>query len=155
MQETEADFMIKKELTVKEVDDTIKRIVELRADKKVIKEAMDAVDTELDVQESKLIKMLEEAGKTAYIAEGFGKVKISYIMTVQTPKSTEDKLAFFTWLEQNKGKDIADAYITVNSQALNSLYNELSEEFASRGEVLQIDGISEPLTRTKLSITKA
>ena len=149
------DFMDTKELTVAEVDNLIKEITEIRAEKKAQKEVMDEINTRLDVAETTLIKMLEGAGKTSYIAEGYGKVKLSYIMAVQTPKTTEDKLAFFKWLAENKGREVADAYLTVNSQALNSLYNELQEEYAEKGEVLQVDGIGEPLTRVKLSLTKA
>lgn len=103
--------------------------------------------------EEKVIQMMEDCEKKTYIADGV-RVTVKYTMSVLTPKTTEDKKKFFDWLRVHKGDEIADAYLSVNSQALQSLYNELSEEFAAQGEVLEIDGLQEPTARTSLSITK-
>lgn len=110
---------------------------------------------ELKQQEATVVMMLEQSGKTVYVAEGVGRVKVTHEMSVQTPKTPENKKAFFNWLATNLGQEVADAYQTVNSQSLNSLYNELEERFTAKGEILSIDGLGAPIARTKLSLTKA
>lgn len=137
------------------MDDAIKNIRALEALYKAAKEISDMHYEQLNSAKAKVIEMLEQAGKTVYVAEGVGRVKVSYEMSVQTPKTPEEKTAFFKWLASNMGQDVADAYLSVNSQSLNSLYNELTEQYARRGEVLTIDGIGAPISRTKLSLTKA
>ena len=142
-------------MTTQEFDELIEKLVKARENTSNAKREYEDIKAISDDLEDQVIQALEAAGKTTYIAEGAAKVTLSYIMAVQTPKTPEDKLAFFDWLKKHKGEDVATAYLSVNSQALNSLYNELEEEWNRRGEILQIDGLDAPLTRTKLSVRKA
>jgi hypothetical protein len=142
-------------ISLAEMDNAIANIRELEASYKAAKEISDGFYEQLQAAKAKVVEMLEQAGKTTYIAEGIGRVKVTYEMSVQTPKTPEEKKAFFTWLATNMGPEVSEAYMTVNSQSLNALYNQLTEEYARRGEVLMIDGLSEPISRTKLSLTKA
>lgn len=102
--------------------------------------------------EAKVIAMLEKTNRDVFISGDGTRVSLSYAMSVQTPKTVDEKIAFFNWLRENKGKEVADAYMTVNSNSLNSLYNELTEEWARKGEVLSVPGLSEPVARKKLSV---
>lgn len=105
--------------------------------------------------EAKLISLMKDAGKTKYIAEGIGSISISTNLSVQTPKSPEQKKAFFNWVRETMGDDAYYAYMTVNSNSLNSLYRNKVEEYGARGEVLDIDGLLPPSESTKLSFRKA
>jgi len=74
---------------------------------------------------------------------------------VATPKSIEEKVAFFKWIEDNLGEETRDAYMTVSSASLNKFYQEQSDLAAERGEVLEIDGLQPPTSRSILSFRKA
>lgn len=143
------------EISLQEMDNAIKQIREIEAEYKAANDISTGLYEQLQAAKAKVIEMLEQSGRTVYICEGVGRVKVSYEMSVQTPKTPEEKKAFFAWLATNMGEDVADAYLSVNSQSLNSLYNELTEQYARRGEVLTIDGLTAPISRTKLSLTKA
>jgi hypothetical protein len=153
--EQQIEMEVTRQTTLADMDNAIRLMKEAqeeyRASDKIAKEAY----AKFQHLEATVIKMMEENGKELYIAEGVARVKISHIMSVQTPKTVDEKKAFFNWLKQNCGEDVHDAYMTVNSQSLNSLYNDLTEQYAARGEILMIEGLGEPTSRTKLSITKA
>jgi len=105
--------------------------------------------------EAEVIDMMERAGKKRYIAEGIGQVSISENLSVATPKTPEEKQAFFAWLTKEMGEDGFLTYASVNSASLNSLYKEKVEEYGQRGEVLEIDGLNAPTSFNKLSLRKA
>lgn len=105
-------------------------------------------------QEKLVAALLESQGKTEYICEGIGKVTLSEALSVKTPKSPQEKEAFFNWIRTNMGEDAYYTYMSVNSQSLNRLYREQTEEAAGRGELLNIDGLEQPTTNTKVSFTK-
>lgn len=142
------------ELTLKEMDEMIAELKDLKTDynaaNAVKKEAYDVYKA----QETKVIEALSCAGKDTYICEGVGRVTRVEKMAVRVPASPEQKKAFFSWLRENMGDDVATQYTNVNSQALNGLYNQLTEEYALRGEVLNIDGLDTPVTRVELSFRK-
>lgn len=143
----------KSPVTLEEMD---KAIAEMKLAQEAYKEASKEsarLQGVFKALEEKVIQMMEDCEKKTYIAEGV-RVTVKYTMSVLTPKTPDEKKAFFAWLREHKGDEIADAYLSVNSQALQSLYNELTEEFASKGEILEIDGLQEPTARTSLSITK-
>lgn len=142
-------------ISLSEMDAVIKELKTAKEEYSLKKKESDNAYSIVKGLEAKIILMLEKSEKTVYIAEGVARVKVSHEMSVQTPKTPEAKLAFFKWIEDNMGEDVKNAYLTVNSQSLNSLYNQLSEEYASRGEILMIDGLEEPVARTSLSVTKA
>ena len=105
--------------------------------------------------ESQVVDMMERSGKKRYIAEGIGQVSISENLSVATPKTPEEKEAFFAWLKEEMGQDGYLTYATVNSASLNSLYKQKVEEYGERGEVLEIAGLQQPTSFTKLSLRKA
>jgi hypothetical protein len=142
-------------ISLADMDAAIGKIREMEEKYKEAKKVSDALFEELSFAKQRVIEMLERSGRTVYIAEGLGRVKLTYEMSVQTPKTPEEKKSFFAWLADEMGQETADAYLSVNSQSLNSLYNDLSEQYARRGEVLQVPGLGAPIARTKLSVTKA
>jgi hypothetical protein len=115
----------------------------------------DALHDEYNSLKMAVIDVMEKEGKTSYTVDGVAKVTLSYDMSVQTPKTLDEKRAFFAWLEKNLGKEAAESYMTVNSITLNSLYNTLNSSYAERGEILEIDGLQPPTSRAKLSVRKA
>ncbi len=141
-------------LTLEEMDNMVAELKKLRVaydeSNAVKKEAY----TAYKAQETKVIEALEQSGKDTYICEGIGRVTKVEKMAVRVPATPEQKVAFFNWLREHMGEDVATQYTSVNSQSLNSLYNQLTEEYALRGQVLDIDGLEPPVTRVELSFRK-
>jgi hypothetical protein len=143
------------EISLEQMDKAIK---DLREAKDAYQEASNKAK-ELNAHyrdiEAQVITMLKQSGKKKYILEGIGQVIISEVLSVTTPKGTEQKKAFFDWLRKEMGEDGYLTYATVNSNSLNSLYKQKVEEYGQRGEVLDIDGLDLPTSYTKLSLRKA
>ena len=78
--------------------------------------------------------------------------KILQVLNIESP---EQKEAFFNWLRENEGEDAYHAYMTVNSNTLNSFYNLKTREYGERGEILEIAGLDQPTEFSKLSLRKA
>lgn len=68
----------------------------------------------------KIIFILQKMDKTSYQVKG-RKLILSQRATVQTPKTKEEKEAFFNWCRE-KGDAVYWQYVSVNSQSLNALY---------------------------------
>lgn len=142
------------EISVSEMDDNIAYLRKLKEEHAEVDKIKKEAYAKFKEQELKVIRMLEATGKKKYVSDA-GQATLVNELSVQTPKTPEQKRAFFNWIRENMGDDAHDVYMTVNSRTLNSLYKEQSEVFAARGEVLSIDGINDPITVTKLSFTKA
>ena len=143
------------EVSIEQMDDAVKKLRQAKERKSEAKAVLDAANKDYSEAEAQVMSLMQEAGKETYIAEGFGRVTLREELSVRTPKSPEEKEAFFKWIRENMGDDAYFAYMSVNSRSLNSLYKQKTEEYGERGELLQIDGLSEPTAFTKLSFTKA
>jgi F0F1-type ATP synthase membrane subunit b/b' len=143
------------EVSIEQMDDAVKKLRQAKERKSEAKAVLDAANKDYSEAEAQVMSLMQEAGKETYIAEGFGRVTLREELSVRTPKSPEEKEAFFKWIRENMGEDAYFAYMSVNSRSLNSLYKQKTEEYGERGELLQIDGLSEPTAFTKLSFTKA
>lgn len=150
MQETtmEAWAQPTRDVTTKELDDAVASLKLAKQKYQDAKDLSDQAYATVKDAEAFLIALMEEARKEVYIAEGIGRVKVSYEPSVTTPKTKEQKEQFFDWIKSNMGDEAYWAYMTVNSNTLNSLYKTMLEDGKT------IAGLEEPTTRTKLSLTK-
>lgn len=154
MEQLEMEWV--KEMSVPEMDSYIKKLRELKIKYDEAKAKADEASREYNKQKQVVIEALTQAGKQSYIVDGVGKVKVIEADSVRVPKTREQKEAFFNWIKNRLGEEAYYAYMTVNSQSLNSLYKRMLEESRSRGEgELKIDGLEEPNKYYKLSFTKA
>lgn len=87
-----------------------------------------------EVQESKLIELLKISGKSKYYIENLGTYSFTHKMSVQTPKSVEDKKLVAKWLEKQGGKVYFWETFSINSQTLQALYKRAHEEFIVKCE---------------------
>lgn len=142
------------EISMQEMDRNLELLRELKEDHAQVDKLKKEAYAKYKAQEEKVIAMLEQSGKRKYVSD-FGNVTITHELSVKTPKTPEQKRAFFNWIYENLGEEARDVYMTVNSRSLNSLYKEQAEIAASRGNVLSIDGLEEPTSVTKLSFRKA
>ena len=128
------------------------RIARLRAEKDSVNKILKALNEDLTKAERSMIEAMNSQEMDSFKC-AHGAFGISRRFTVTTPKSPEDKEAFFEYLRK-KGE--FDSMISVNSRTLASWYKEEVEAAKSRGEMdfvvpgLKDAGISEYLSVRKV-----
>jgi hypothetical protein len=102
----------------------------------------------------KIIYVMKESGKTSYQIGG-KKLILSQRATVPTPKTREEKEAFFNYLMSTHGEDVYWNYLSVNSQSLNSFYKAEREAAVEKQDMdFKIPGIGEESIMSTLSVRK-
>jgi hypothetical protein len=126
-------------ITIDDMNTQVAKIAEMRVKEEELSRAKKEVTEALELEERKMMEMLEASGMTSYKSP-FGQVVLAFRTSVKTPKLPEEREAFFQWL---RDKGLYDTMISVNSNSLNSLYKNELEEARDRGEVdFSIPGIS-------------
>lgn len=106
--------------------------------------------------EGKFVEALNQAGRKKYFVEGIGLVGFATRMSVQTPKTIEDKQALARWIEEKYGKTVFWDKFSINSQTLQSFYNKEYELFEERCEAtgvpeqFHIPGLAPPVAKVGL-----
>jgi hypothetical protein len=138
--------------TLDEMNAQVARISELRAREAELSAAKTVASNELAVAEAEMIAMLEAGGLTNYRSP-LGLVSVSFRTSVRTPKTPEDRAAFFAFLKE---RGVYDTLITVNSQSLNSFYKDEFAQAKERGDIaFEIPGIKEVTMTPNISFRKA
>lgn len=101
--------------------------------------------------ERQLQQILEFLGKDKYVGID-GTIEIRKMQSFKTPKTEEQKLAFFGWLRE---KGIEMQYLNVNSQALNGLLKTEWENAQQEGKELTVPGIEAPTEYSRIYLRKA
>ena len=142
-----------KEISVKDITDKIEALREADTIAKEKKAAYSVANAEVDSLKREVIEMLQSSGLKNFKIPGVATVSVVENLSVQTPKTHEDKEKFFAWLK-TQGEDMYLQYASVNSNSLNSLFKIKQEEYAENGEVLDIPGLGEPTSYITLSLKK-
>lgn len=121
-------------VTTEQLDEAGRQYDELYSKYEEIKKQASEALKVAEEQESKLIELLRLAGKSKYYIEGLGTYSFTSKMSVQTPKSVEDKKALAKWLEKQGGKVYFWENFSINSQTLQALYKRSHEEFVAKCE---------------------
>ena len=145
----------KEDVSIDDMDSAITELREAKSEYDVVKKDVDRYKVRVDEAQRKVMDLMKRAGKETYIVEGIGRATLREELSVRTPKSPEQKKAFFDWILKHMGEDAYYAYLNVNSQSLNSLFKQKVEEYGLRGEVLEIDGLEPATSFTKLSFRKS
>ena len=142
-------------ITTAELDEAIRVMWDKRQEYDRLNEQTKACGAECDELESRVITMLEQCGKDSYLCEGTARVNRIAKLSVRIPQDAVEKAKFFKWLKEKHGAEGFLAYATVNSNALNKLYND---EFAAcpdeQKAEFSIDGVGAPIERVSLRVTK-
>lgn len=150
------NFFEEKELSTTSIADLqhmVKTLSEKRKHYDDEKTKLSALNAEVEELESKILSVLQESNQSKFSVDGIGTVSKVKKYQVSFPKDEENanKLRQFC-LEQGYSDKL-----TVNYQALNSLYNSIKEEKEMRGELDFTDvipGVGEPVVRETLSLRK-
>lgn len=123
-----------------------------RDEKAELEARIDEIQKRINTLENLIIEGMEDANIDKLSAHG-KTFSVLYNYSAKTPKTPEDKQAFFGWLKE---QGLFDSMITVNSQTLNSLYNRLRNDAIKKGDnFFTIDGITEIDSYKKLSVRQS
>lgn len=115
-----------KEVSVTELNQEVAKLVELdkiyEEKKRIYREA----DEAYEAQRVKILHILTEAGVDKYHAAGYGTISLAIKRMASVPKNPADKKKMLEYFE-SLGPELYNAYVTVNSQVLNSYIKEQSE----------------------------
>lgn len=117
---------------------------------------------EAEKAKQEFMSLMKRIGKKQWRVDGFGGFSMYDELKFKVPKTPEDKDAFFAFLESPSvsdllkmpSEDIKLAYMTVNSNTLNSLCKELKKLSAANGSDIQLPGIEAPKAETKIRSLK-
>ena len=88
------------EVSVSELDSALEEYVEARTLYEQQKKYAEELSSIADEKENALVKLMEAAGKDKWLVDGFGTVSVYEKLSVATPKTGEDKQAFFGWIKE-------------------------------------------------------
>lgn len=138
-----------KEITVKDMEELCEAIVAKRDESDKAAAAKKAIDDELFGLEQKAMSYLQQLELTSYKSK-VCTVAHSVRYSFKTPKTPEQKAAFFEYLKQ---KGLYDTAVTVNSQWLNGFCKkEIEAETAAGNLLFEIPGLDAPSSNEYLSV---
>ncbi len=138
-------------LTLDQMDAMVKAIKAARDEYKAASDAASALHERVKKAEKAVIDSLKTLGRAGYECEGVGKVSFYTKETYTTPKTNEDKMLLFEYIQEKYGAEALTGMVGINSQTLNSWANKETET----GEVMQIPGLEQPSMVEVLSFRKS
>lgn len=139
------------ELKVNELKECIKLIAKLRQNEAEVNDMKREVTAQLDEAEKRMIEMLTKSGLKNFRSED-GLVSLSARLSVKTPKTEEDRAAFFAYL---KSLGLFEQMVSVHSATLNSFYKDQFELARQRGDDdFKIPGLNEETMTPILSFKR-
>lgn len=134
-EETKADSV-----TLAKMDEVFSKALEAKVIADELLERSENKRAEQREFERELQQYLEHFGKDKYVAAN-GEVNIRTKLSFRTPKTQEDKKAFFEHLQ---AQGIFWEYVGVNSNALNSYCKREAEIALEEGKDFNVPGIEKP-----------
>lgn len=148
MEEGQMSFFDEKPMeavTVKELNELCEQAFLQREKVEEAKKAYKEEDEKLDKLQATLIEYLNHVGHSSWKTD-HGTITRVERWSVTVPKTKEDKLLLFAYLQE---KDMFFEMVNINSKSLQGFYREEQEEAVRSGKVLletdfKIPGIGEP-----------
>ena len=135
-------------ITVEELEQLCKTAALQRDVIKKMEEEVKEEKAKLSTLKNEIKDQLVKLDKRTYKSD-HGTVYIQTKFSIKTPKTEEEKKAFFDWCKE---KEIYWQYATVNSTSLNSLYKSMLE---SEGVDFEMPGVAEPTSFDELRMRKS
>ena len=140
------------------MEDFIVAVKELWRQKEVVDDIKDKLGSEskkFEAMKSNAVKALEAMEIDKQHVPGCGTIFKQKSFSVKTPKDPESKRALFGWIAENKGQDVLDNLLSINSMTHNSLYKSELEVAKEEGNVdFALPGIETPEVYYKLGMRK-
>ena len=139
-------------MTIEEMNLLAELILTLRKEEDEANRIKKDITAKLEKAENEMLLALQGNDMTSYRSPS-GLCSVSFRTSVRTPKTLEEKEAFYSFLKE---KGYYDDLISVNSQKLNGFYKEQMELAKERGdEDFEIPGIKEVTMTPNLSFRRA
>jgi hypothetical protein len=107
-------------ITLQQLDEYVKKLVDLRADYEAKKKAASEANGKAEEMENFIMGILDELGRTSYDAEGIGKVTKVIQSVYKVPKETFLKKELFDYIKEKYGPEVLMNMVSINHQTLNS-----------------------------------
>ena len=133
-------------MNIQEMDNLCKALKLAEAEYKEKKKAATEADARRSEIRASILDQLDRAGMKSF-KSNHGTVTNVIKLSYKTPKTTEEKEAFFSYIRENHGEDSYKALQTVNSASLNSFLNEV--------DATHVPGLEAPVERSTLSFRKS
>lgn len=141
-------------ITTEELDAAAKQFAEAREDYEQKKSISNEAYHHAEECKAKLMDLMSKANKKKYSVEGLGSLSVVEKLKVRAPKNLEEKQALYNWLKQEFGES-AEAFLSINHNTLNKLYNEKFEEEAANGNDFKMPGVEEPQTERNIQFRRS
>jgi hypothetical protein len=139
------------ELTLKAFEGLIEDAFKVRAEIDSEEAALDIKKAFLKAKQDIILGYMVEFKKDSYKTQ-FGQIIKKKNWSVATPKTPEDRAAFFDYLKQ---KGIFDEMVTVHSKTLNSFVSQELEAAKESGDIdFKVPGIGEPKIFESIAMKK-
>jgi hypothetical protein len=142
----------KEEISVAQMQDIILAYAAAKEDYDAKKSIASDAHAEVERIKDELISMMKRAGTDKFSTQ-VGTVSTTHKFSVTTPKTLEDKKALALYF-QAMGDDAFYSYMGINSQTLNSYFNEKTKEAAAKGETFTLPGVGEPTIMENISFRR-
>jgi len=132
-----------------ELDQLVEEMFKARREYQDADKVKKALGEKMDELEGKVVDALTSLEKDNWDSSSC-KVSISHRTSVRVPKEREEKLAFFSYLQE---KGVFEDMVSVNSNTLNAYYKEQLEQALEQGDVdFRIPGIGEASIKKTLQV---
>lgn len=143
------------EISLEFMDEQVKILYNLEKERDKVQAEADLLSKSVEEQKAKLLNLLEVSKKEKYLVDGIGAISIKEELSFKTPKTNEEKQAFFNWVKEKHGPQFLMTKVNFNSISLNSfLKKERDLELESGNTIFNVPGIEPFKTFKKLKLTK-
>lgn len=133
----------------------VKQLWAKKAEVEAMEEQVEQQKAILTALKQEVLKNLETLELEKLNVPGCGTVYRQKQFSVKVPKEPEAKAALFDWIKTNKGEDVLQNMLSINSMTLNSFYKSELEIAKEEGNIdFKIAGISEPEVYFQLAMRK-
>jgi len=145
-----SDFEDPNTVTVKEMEELSNAIFQYAEQIDVCEEQIRQIREKKDEATAQMQQYLQHFGKTNYKSNA-GTIEVRTSLSFKTPKTPEDKKAFFEWLQKG---GIFWEYASINSRSLDALCKAEYEVAKEENREAIIPGIEKPTEYQKVYLRR-
>jgi len=127
-----------KAINTDEMNRLVNEMIAARKDYDDKKEASDEAYHNFESKESLVIKALLAAGLKKYSAPGQPTISVTRELVPHTPKTIEDKRAFYDYVQRTFGADYLENILSINANTVKSLYNKILKDQQEGGVAIPV-----------------
>lgn len=112
-------------LTLDQLNDEVKKLLDLESDYDAKKKIYQEADNKYEEQRTRLLNLLMESGQSKFHSL-YGTISMAIKKQVKVPKEPNEKKLMLEYFE-SLGPELYNAYVSINSMTLNSYYKQQVE----------------------------